>query len=570
MKIKLILFCFFIASIFSAGLSFARSESDPGKGLFEKKCDNCHTLEKSLKKYKTVDSWAKVVERMRKKKPNLISKLESKEIADYLFKIRGVGGGKKTIKKESPKFVYKSGMGTKESAGKFEDVVTLQSGNDGKDVNVKFQKLSVDQFISADVCAGCHKDIYNQWQGSMHSKSFLDPLWRAATKAFAEEAKSKGEIMESKACIKCHTPLGFRSGEITSPDNDFDNVPELVKEGIFCNWCHNISEVKGIGNANYDVSPGGGENAPSTMLGPFDDAVSGFHPTKFSKLHTQSEFCGLCHNVSHAANGTPIENTYDEWKNSPYNTGDPETTVYCQDCHMRQTPLVPATGKTERPDNPGFACDDGLTGRPHVPTHYIVGGNTIDGEGFGDEMHIKLARDRLKNAADLEFMESGSYRRSSVANIRIKVINSGAGHYLPTGMTEFRQMWLDVKVIDKAGRLIYSSGSVDDQGLIDPDSVMFNTVLGNSKGEPVMNITLADRVLVDHRIPPKGYVIEKFSFFVPGYVTTPLKVETVLRYRSCSQSFADSLLKDKTIPIPIVDMAKASIEIELDIRSNEQ
>ena len=299
---------------------------------------------------------------------------------------------------------------------------------------------------------------------------------------------------------------------------------------------------------------------PSTMLGPFDDARSGFHPTMSSKLHTRSEFCGLCHNVSHAANVTPIENTFDEWEGSPYNTGDPDTTVYCQDCHMRQTPEIAATGQTERPDNPGFACSTGPK-RPHIPTHYIVGGNTMPGEGFSSVKHQKMAIDRLKNAANIEIIIPVAFRKSSIARIKVKVEISGAGHYLPTGMTEIRQMWLDVKVTDNAGRELFRSGEVDINGRVDPDAVMYNTVLGNSKGKAVMNIALADRVLTDYRIPPKGYAIEDYSFFIPGYVHDPLRVEATLRYRSCSQSFANMTLNERAPQIPIVDMAEARVDI---------
>ena len=141
---------------------------------------------------------------------------------------------------------------------------------------------------------------------------------RKATKLFFKEAVSKDEVLEMKACVKCHTPLGFRSYLISSPGDDYDKLAHLPAQGIFCNWCHNINEVKHIGDAGYEVAPGSGEEEPSTMLGPLKDATSDFHPSKYSELHTKSEFCGLCHNVSHASNKLPLEQTFDEWRNSPY------------------------------------------------------------------------------------------------------------------------------------------------------------------------------------------------------------------------------------------------------------
>ncbi len=547
MNWKLVLIFLLTVSLLPLNPVFSKSNSQ--KKLFEIKCVECHSLEKSLNRRKTRKAWGRVVERMRIKRPSLFSEKEGREIASYLFSIKGKKVTASKSEKRRPQVIRKPKVISSEISKKSPSLSPH-----------KFKSVAVEQFVEPGVCAGCHKDIFDQWSGSMHSQSFLDPLWRESTKLFASQAKSDDAKLEVRMCIKCHNPLGFRSGTITTPDKDFDNVPGLVKEGIFCNWCHNISEVKSIGDADYEVSPGNGVDDPSEMLGPFHDSVSSFHPSKYSQLHKMSEFCGLCHNVSHAANLTPIESTYDEWKNSPYHTGKLKTTVFCQDCHMRQTLTVPATGKTARPDNPGFACSSGPK-RDHVPTHYIVGGNTIGGEGFGNEVHAKLATARLKNAADIEIVQSGVYRKGSMANFKVKVINSGAGHYLPTGMSELRQMWLDIKVIDKAGRLIFSSGDVDVDGRIDTNAVMFNTVLGDSDGNPVINIALADRVLYDHRIPPKGYVVENYSFFIPGYISDTIQVKALLRYRSCSQEFSDVVMKEKSPAIPIVDMAQAVLDI---------
>jgi hypothetical protein len=364
-----------------------------------------------------------------------------------------------------------------------------------------------------------------------------------------------------KACVKCHTPLGFRSYSIISPGDDYERLSGLPAQGIFCNWCHNISEIKHIGDAGYEVEPGGGEYDPSMMLGPFKDSDSDYHPTRYSELHTKSEFCGLCHNVSHISNKIPIEQTYNEWKNSPYNTGDPETTVNCQDCHMRQRPGVPSTGKTKRPDNPGKACDFGPE-RDHIWTHYFVGANTLVTKLLGSDLHAQMAVERLQNAAELELIKEKFYRRGELSYIKVKVINSGAGHYLPTGLTQIRQMWLHIRITDSLGKTILHSGDIDKNGEIDKNAVLYTTILGNKKGEQVINIAKADRIIYDHRIPPKGYTIEKYAFYIPSDAVSPLKVEVVLRYRSISQSLAKRLLGKDAPEIPVINMVSIVDKIE--------
>lgn len=426
-----------------------------------------------------------------------------------------------------------------------------------------FRKVMVDQFIEPDVCEGCHSEIYEQWNGSMHSRAFIDPLWQSATKLFFNEADTADEILEMKACVKCHTPLGFRSYSITSPADDYKKLSDIPAQGIFCNWCHNISEVKHLGDAGYEVAPGGGEDEPSTMLGPFKDAVSPYHPTRYSELHTRSEFCGLCHNVSHAANNLPIEQTYNEWKTSPYNTGNSETTVTCQDCHMRQRPGIPSTGKTARPDNPGKACNDGPH-RPHIWTHYFVGANALITKLLGSDIHAQMAVERLQNAADLELIKSGSYKKTALSHIRVKVINSGAGHYLPTGLTEVRQMWLEVIITDAEEDIILRTGGLDKNGEIDQNTTVYMTRLGNNKGEPVINVAKADRILYDNRIPPKGYAIEKYAFHIPSDAASPLSIKVSLKYRSASQSLATTLLGKYAPEVPVINMVSMVEKITLE------
>ena len=532
MKKALVIFIVF----FAASVAFASIKED--KKLFEAKCDKCHSLARALKKTKNLKAWKRTGKRMARYSRGSITAKDVEKIAEYLASRDKPG-------KPAAPIEPKTKAKVPEEHQLFE-----------------FKKVNINQFIKPEVCALCHAEKFKQWNGSMHSKAFADPLWRAATKLFFKEAVKKDEVLEMKACIKCHTPLGFRSYSISSPGDDYDKLAALPAQGIFCNWCHNINEIKHLGDAGYEVAPGNGEDDPSTMLGPLKDASSDFHPTKYSELHTKSEFCGLCHNVSHAANHMPFEQTYDEWKNSPYNTGDPATTVNCQDCHMRQRPGIPATGKTKRPDNPGKAAEKGPD-RKHIWTHYFVGANTLVTKLLKSDLHAQMAIERLKNAADLELIKSGSYRKNKLSQISVKVINSGAGHYLPTGITEIRQMWLDVKISDSRGKVIFRSGSLDKNGSIDKNTVLYYTQLGNSRGEPVINVALADRILYDHRVPPKGYLIEKYAFIIPADAVFPLTVKATLKYRSASPSLAKKLLGAGAPEIPVVDMVSLVDKLKL-------
>jgi len=513
-----IFFLFFL--ILSTAVNSSAS-TEKGENLFKRMCFICHPLQRALAKSKDLDGWKRTTKRMSRYSGNVITPENAEAIAEYLATRPPPDG---TMYSEQYRF--------------------------------RNRKIWVKQFIDPEVCMECHTDIYDQWNGSMHNKAFKDPLWRGAVKLFAKGTKTRSEIMALRSCVKCHIPLGFRSDSVTYPTQDFDSADNLSAQGIFCNWCHSISEVKHLGDADYEVAPGGGDTDPSTMLGPLEDADSDFHPTQYSELHTTSEFCALCHDVSHSSNGLPLERTYTEWKNSPYNTENPATTTTCQDCHMRQRPGVPSTGKTERPDFPGRAAKNGPE-REHVWSHYFVGANAMAATIMGNELHADMARERLQNAADLTIVKGKNNNRGELARLMIKVENSGAGHYLPTGMSEVREMWLDVTISDADGNVLLRSGELDGNGDIDEEAAIFKTVLGNEKGEPETNIAAADRVLSDYRIPPKGHVAVRYSFNIPENAVSPLTIEATLKYRSISPAMARDFLGYDDEEIPVIDMTKA-------------
>jgi hypothetical protein len=303
-----------------------------------------------------------------------------------------------------------------------------------------------------------------------------------------------------------------------------------------------------------------------TKYGPFDDSPDTIHKNKFSELHTRSEFCGGCHDVSHAGNDLPIEQTYTEWRQGPYNTGDPETSVHCQDCHMRQRPGFPSTGSTERPDNPGFATPEILGGikRPHIWTHYFVGGSVVPiSLPPNSKVQAQMAVERLQNAATLAIHAVSDVQRIGMLKFQVDIMNTGAGHYLPTGLTEVRQMWLEVSVNDSEGNLLYQSGTVDEKGKIDSEATIYHTVFGNEKGEPTLLVWEATHIISDNRVPPKGKKEEHFACLVPNDVKTPIKIKAVLNYRSAPQHVVDELLGEKSIKFPIIKMTELSTEVDL-------
>jgi len=413
--------------------------------------------------------------------------------------------------------------------------------------------VHVERFIDPTMCGECHSLIFDEWKGSMHSLALEDPVYQALAKHFYKNATSDLARREGEMCIKCHAPAAFAGNLMTNPGQPFATATESKVNGIFCDYCHTVSGLKETKNTGHLIDPGESEDNMGVKRGPRGDGHSEMHGLEFSTLHTEARFCGGCHNVTHVVLETPLETTYTEWEQGPYYTGDPATTITCQDCHMRQALGTPATAKTARPDRPGKSAEDGMD-RPHVWRHSIVGANTFLPGGDRPQM----ARERLLNAASLEVTANED---DGLVRVRVKVINDGAGHYLPTGVTELRQMWLEVVANDPNGKTVFSSGVQLKNGALPDDTVLYHMALGDANGQPTLDITTADRVLHDYRIAPGGFRLETYTFAAPTK-TKKLNVAVRLRYRSLPQKVLD-MLGDAAPKVEIIDMVAAKTELKL-------
>lgn len=360
------------------------------------------------------------------------------------------------------------------------------------------------KFQSAAGC-GCHAGMVDTWNRSMHRQALTDPLYRAKL-AEGEKATDGGL---GPFCNACHGPIAVMSGELVSVDQS--KLASVSAEAIACDFCHQVTGTKTPpGDTSQMVAADGVKRAQLA------DALSPAHKTAHSEFHKTAEFCGACHNVNHPANGLPLEATYTEWKAGPYAAQG----VVCQDCHM-----TPGPGVNE--PQPGVAAA-GAPQRPEIYLMQWVGGNA----SFGNKY---LAEQRLRSAAKLELTASELAENGSVP-VTVRITNVGAGHMLPTGLTEYRQMWLQVTARDEAGKEL---------SLQRRD---FGTVLQDKDGKHPVELWDATAVFSDDRIPPKGSVEQTYAVAVPAGAVT---IEAALYYRSASEEAA----KKAGVEVPTTLMA---------------
>ena len=403
------------------------------------------------------------------------------------------------------------------------------------------KKLAGHMFQDPKGCGGCHTGIYKEWESSVMAYSWQDPIYRAILKRASQA--TNGALDDF--CIGCHSPIGLTTETATARGPQ----AEIAEDGVGCESCHNISAATGLGNGSYVLTPQ--KNGRPLKFGPHKDATSPSHETAYSDLHTKSEFCATCHNVTHPFNQLRIEETYDEWRDSRYNAEG----IHCQDCHM-----APGTGVTA---NPGKTAPTGKE-RDRVSTHFFNGGNSTLLKYLGKPEMAQRARDLLRTAATLEFLDLPSrIEPGEPVRVRLRVNNTGAGHKLPTGFPEGREAWVDFKVVDAEGRQVYRLGAIRD-GHTEKGTKSFRAVLGNSKGEVVdINVWEADRLLSDTRIPPDGHADVEYVFTVDGRARGPLLIRADLNYWALPQHVADELLGKDELTVDIVEMGYVSKEIPL-------
>jgi hypothetical protein len=403
--------------------------------------------------------------------------------------------------------------------------------------------VSTSQYQASKFCGACHKNAYTEWQNSMHSHASDDPFYAEAFIVAGQDTNGLTDTF----CSACHTPLGMLSGEI--PPADHSKLTAISKQGVFCDFCHTIEGQKGIGNAQYVIAPG------KVKRGPYRDGEAMAHEIAYAEFITKPEFCGTCHDVSHPVNGLALETTYTEWSQGPYNTDDPKVRATCQDCHF-----TPGTGVTK--PNPGKASTVSDE-RPHVSTHDAVGGGgaaALMNETGIMERAVKM----LQAAAQIALVLPEGATAGQAATVKVAVTNVGAGHSIPTGVTELRDMWLEVIVTDAAGKQVFASGELDAAGEITAGAVKYGVVVADAAGQPTPKFWLAASHVSDHRIPPKQTVTETYEAPIPAGVAGPLTVKARLRYRAASPALLRLLMgPDEKRTLPITDMATAQGELKV-------
>jgi len=422
-----------------------------------------------------------------------------------------------------------------------------------------------EDWTSSAKCKSCHSEIFKQWSNSNHKHMVGSNPYYMVMETLAGEVEGEGF---RKWCMSCHNPSALLNGHDKTThdmegnflrDEIFEkDAEELIKdfkeqdnfrleEGVSCVTCHRITDASSKGNASYTLTLERKKYAFEDSKAPlghwFSEKLINANPEAHKKsymdpLYKESKYCASCHDESHPINGIAIVSTFKEWEKSEFNNPkDKSKHKSCIDCHMtnlKDGKLSPLRGTST----------DGGAVKEDVKVHYFSGSNHFLA-GLKDKKNEEQTIELLKSSAKLDVEVKDNI-------LSVGVTNVGAGHHLPTGVADFRELWLDVSVKDRDGNLVLSSGKLKKDGNIEDDSRLFQKVFGDENGKPVGLLFWKYKTLLsDTRIPAKERRVE--SYTLDKDVKYPLSVEVKLNFRIYPQWTTDAVKKVfPTLPNPPV------------------
>lgn len=395
--------------------------------------------------------------------------------------------------------------------------------------------------MAPERCALCHADIVEQWRQSMHAVADTELVYARVVGEF----RLRYGVEASNWCAGCHSSLRLARNEMNI------KVADVAQPNIDCMACHSIREVHtpiGDNRFTLEIKPEADYSLDAGLADRLLLMQPAAHRARWNASVVRSaEFCGACHRQSLpaflAGDGKELvlQDTYTEWRESRYNSSDPSVRRTCQSCHM--------------PSAPGIAPDLG----DNRPSHFFTGGSRDIARIIGARAIYADQQRLLESAATLSV--AGACAQQGGA-ILVQITNSGTGHHLPTGVTDLRQVWLEVIATDNAGGVVYHSGAVDERGRLDSAAVRFGVILGDEQGQPVYlhNIARARRILQDTTLPAGE--MREIRYALPPRSPTPLHVEVKLWYQSVPQDFIDHFITPE-VRFERVMMARASTVLTL-------
>ena len=444
------------------------------------------------------------------------------------------------------------------------------------------QLIPTSQFFPAARCASCHQDTHKGWAESLHRNAGREPFYKESVDILQ---RTRG-IEFTRHCEACHAPVALFSGALTTGSRE---GRALDDEGVTCSVCHAITEVKLDGTGSYMIRrPALLAAADGTpVLGDVPDAailndIPAHRRAVMRPLLQQAEFCAACHKsvAPPTLNGYKFIrgfSTYDEWQQS----GASAETVApfyrrpqqadCRACHMPRVESL-----QDR------AAKDGV-----IASHRWIGANTAAPLFYGQTEQVKqtieFLRDKVLSVdifalkreatgecvAPLNAQADRPFALTPGEDLTAEVViaNRKAGHSFPPELRDLYEPWVELEVLDAAGRTLFHSGFVKPDNTLDESAHVYKAVLLDSAARPLTRhqVWLGTAKAYDNFINAGRADIVRYRFRVPQAVEAgaALTLRARVNYRRFIQEYTDRVLAQRGVrlQIPVVRMAQAEVRL---------
>lgn len=333
-----------------------------------------------------------------------------------------------------------------------------------------------EHFPPAEVCAGCHAEIHEEWLKSMHSQSIIhsiDIIYSYIKKAIHEDPeraarlkKPGGYKAELMKCFVCHAPqLEYASEKLMKQvgqavidyyERKDPKAKELLDRLVVnCYVCHNMKAL------HPPERP-----EPMVMYGIKGTGKSPLHDIKRHPFIDNSNFCMQCHGAYLAPDGEPIfcSTIAQSYRDHYVPMGGHNS---CQDCHMR--------AKNRGHTFPGTYDPEMLK------------------EGIGFNFQVRKTFD----TAPLGPLST----RQPGAVITVDLINN-AGHRIPDGCYWTAKLILELEAVNEEGKVVWKT-----------QKEFFEVGLNWFGDRRWVSYEIKD--LVDFSLPPRHVTTERFYAVFP-------------------------------------------------------
>jgi tetratricopeptide (TPR) repeat protein len=462
-------------------------------------------------------------------------------------------------------------------------------------------------FMDSAACGECHKDIYQQWQSSVHHfASFNNQFYRKSIEYMQDTIGTR----PSKWCAGCHDHAVFFNGRFDRPIKEQIDTPE-AQAGLACTSCHAIVHVdSSMGNGGFTIEyPPLHELATSKnpVIRNLDHFLTYLNPEPHRRTFMkpfmradQSEFCSTCHKV-HL--DVPVNhyrwfrgfNEYDAWQASGVSGQGarsfyyPKETSTCITCHM-----------------PEVASNDPGNRKGKVHSHRFPGANTAIPYVNHDDTQLAVTEAFMKGAVSVDIFavspveegkgETRMVRRGdegpqaastfavgeeaeptgpgflrevgkvsaplgvagsavqpgSTVRVDAVVRTRKVGHFFPGGTVDAFDVWVELQAVDAKGRVIFWSGKVEDDGKgpVEPGAHFYRSYQLDAEGNPInkRNAWQSRSVLYTRLIPPGAADTVHFRMRVPADAVGPLTLTAKVNYRKFAHYYTQFVYAGKAKP----------------------